>query len=543
LDSLSDQVHDLRACVRDLAALSSLSLAWSRADLLGVAESLAVILTRVLSADLLYVRLTNLAGGPDVEIARSSQGPVEPDQASAIGDAVRTLAAADDISDPAPGIPNPFGGGTVHLAIFQLGYAGESGTLVAGSRRPNFPGQTERLLLSVSANQAAVSLQQKRSEQALKEADRRKDEFLATLAHELRNPLAPLGSALEILRLTGPDSPALNRLRDIMDRQLKQMVRLVDDLLDVSRITRDKIELRSESVDLATVAESALETSRPLMVESQHEITVNLPPDPLVVIGDHTRLVQVVSNLLNNSAKYTPERGKISLSLTRDGEDAVIRVLDNGMGMPVTLLPRVFDMFAQGGETGAHAHGGLGIGLTLVKRLISMHGGTVEAYSEGPGYGSEFVVRLPAAADLAQFPPNLRVRAETGSPWPPLRILLADDNVDAIESLSMLLELLGNEVYTVPDGSSALELAMKLGPDVILLDIGLPDINGYEVARRIREQHGKSVVLVALTGWGAGEDKRRSREAGFDFHLVKPVDWAVLQDVLAQAHQAVKVTG
>ena len=378
--------------------------------------------------------------------------------------------------------------------------------------------------------------ERKRAEEALKEADRRKDEFLATLAHELRNPLAPIRNALQILEM-GEDNPALAKeMRAMMERQVQQMVRLVDDLFDVSRITRGTFELRQERLDLAAVAANAVETSRPLIDAARHVLTVALPSRPVFVEGDKTRLAQVLSNLLNNSAKYTPEGGQISLTVECRNDQAVVRIRDNGVGIPAEMLGRVFDMFTQVNRFAHASQTGLGIGLTLVRNLVEMHGGAVEAHSEGSGTGSEFVVRLPLAkreeitgrgAETAEAAP--------GAPASARRVLVVDDNIDAAESLGRLLRLMGNQVRTAHDGPSALETAASFIPDVVLLDIGLPGMDGHEVARRLRLLSGlQEAVLVAQTGWGQDEDRRRSREAGFNHHLVKPVSVAALQAVLGE---------
>ncbi len=368
----------------------------------------------------------------------------------------------------------------------------------------------------------------------LSEADRRKDEFLATLAHELRNPLAPIRNGLQVMRRAGGDSQAVARVRDMMERQLGQMVRLVDDLLDVSRITRGKLELRKEQVELAAVLGSAVETSRPLIEAAGHRFTVTLPPAPVYLDADLTRLAQVVSNLLTNSAKYTERGGRIRLTAERQGDEAVVTVEDTGVGIPADMLPKVFEMFTQVDRSLEKAQGGLGIGLTLVKRLVGMHGGTVEARSEGYGKGSEFVVRLPVAAAVPAEETVRREDAGAGGESVKRRILVVDDNEDSANSLSLLLRLMGSEVRTAHDGLAAVAEAAAFQPDVILLDIGMPKLNGYEACRRIREgPGGKRFVIVACTGWGQDEDRRRSKEAGFDFHMVKPVDAAELEKLLA----------
>ena len=368
----------------------------------------------------------------------------------------------------------------------------------------------------------------------LREADRRKDEFLATLAHELRNPLAPIRNALQIMGLTGTSGAAAEQLRKTMDRQLTQMVRLVDDLLDVSRITRGTIELRKERVELAAVVASAVETSRPLIDAAGHELTITLPPEPLHLDADMTRMAQVFSNLLNNAARYTKQGGHIWLTAQRHGGEVVVKVRDTGLGIPADMLPKIFEIFTQVDQSLERSQGGLGIGLTLVKRLVEMHGGTVEAFSEGPGRGSEFVVRLPVMVETPKpIPPEPTVSEPTTTTA--RRILVVDDNRDAATTLAMLLKFAGNETLTAYDGLEAVEAAATFRPDVILLDIGMPKLSGYDACRKIREQPwGKNMVLIALTGWGQEEDRRKSKDAGFNGHLVKPLDVTALKNLLAE---------
>jgi PAS domain S-box-containing protein len=368
---------------------------------------------------------------------------------------------------------------------------------------------------------------------ALKEADRRKDEFLALLAHELRNPLAPIRTGVELMRLAGDDPAVVEEVRTTMERQSQQMVRLIDDLLDVSRITRGTMELRKSRIELAAVVESAVETVGHIIREMGHELSVDLPKQPIVVDGDPARLSQVISNLLNNAAKYMARGGKISLSAQRHRSTVTISVKDQGIGIAPEMIDRIFDMFIQVDDSLDRAQGGLGIGLTLVKRLVEMHGGTVKARSAGVNQGSEFTVRLPIVVEL------LRQRHESnGQQLPPSgkrRVLIVDDNESAAHVLGMLLKALGNEVQTAFDALYAIELAEQFRPDVVLLDLGMPKMNGYEAARHIRSQPwGKTMVLAALTGWGQEDDKRRTREAGFDHHFVKPVDPATLQRFLAE---------
>jgi PAS domain S-box-containing protein len=372
--------------------------------------------------------------------------------------------------------------------------------------------------------------ERKQVEASLQEADRRKDEFLATLAHELRNPLAPIRNGLQVIKLAGNNHQAVEQIRSMMERQLGQMVRLVDDLLDVSRITRNKLELRKERVELAAAVHSAVETSRPVMEEAGHELTVTLPPESVYVDADVTRLAQVFANLLNNAAKYTERGGRITLAVERLGSEVIVRVRDTGVGIPEAMLHKIFELFTQVDRSLEKAQGGLGIGLTIVKRLVEMHGGTVEARSDGHAQGSEFAVRLPVVRSVAAE----RTGQDHASSTACRRILVVDDNKDSAISLAMMLRIMGNETLTAHDGLEALDLAAVFKPHVVLLDIGMPKLNGYDTARRIRGQTwGKGMVLVAVTGWGQDEDKRQALEAGFDHHLVKPVDPAALEELLA----------
>jgi signal transduction histidine kinase len=370
----------------------------------------------------------------------------------------------------------------------------------------------------------------------LADADRRKDEFLAMLAHELRNPLAPVRNGLHVLRLRAAADPEVDRLAEMLTRQVGQIVRLVDDLLDVSRITRGTVPLRRERVDLAAVVDQAVEAARPLLDARRHRLTVTAAPEPIHVDADPARLAQVIGNILNNAGKYMDEGGRAWLETRREGDEAVIAVRDAGVGISAEMLPRVFDLFTQADGTLDRSQGGLGVGLTLVRRLVEMHGGTVHAASPGPGRGSEFVVRLPALPATAG---PARARPADPEPPPPSprprRILVVDDNVDSADSLATLLELSGHQVRTAYGGAAALEAAESHRPEVVLLDIGLPGMDGYEVARRLRGgTTSAGVTLVALTGYGQDTDRRRTQEAGFDHHLVKPVNPDELARLLAK---------
>ena len=377
----------------------------------------------------------------------------------------------------------------------------------------------------------------KRAEEALREADRRKDEFLATLAHELRNPLAPIRNVVHVLQLTGGDDPAARKARDMMERQLNHLVRLVDDLLDVSRITRGKLRLRAEPTDLGAVVRNAVEVSRPLIEQAGHELTVSLPAEVVPLHADVVRLSQVFANLLNNAAKYTEPGGRIRLTATVEGPTVAVSVRDTGVGIPPAALPKLFDIFSQVAGHQERSQGGLGIGLSLVKGLVELHGGTVETRSDGPGTGSEFVVRLPVTRSAglgARTSEAPALRAPSSALRVTRRVLVVDDNRDSAESLAMMLKLTGNEVRTAFDGEAGLAEAEAFRPDVAFLDIGMPRLDGHECARRIRSSPwGGGVLLVAMTGWGQEEDRRRTRAAGFDHHLVKPVDPEALRMILA----------
>jgi PAS domain S-box-containing protein len=373
----------------------------------------------------------------------------------------------------------------------------------------------------------------KQVEEALREADRRKDEFLALLAHELRNPLAPLRNGLQVMRLAADNPGLVAQTRDMMDRQLFHMVRLIDDLLDVSRISRNKMELRRSRVLLADVVSSAVETARPALEEAGQELTIALPSEPVQLDADLTRLAQVFGNLLNNSAKYTERGGHIGLTATLDGDQVIVAVQDNGIGIPPSALPNIFDIFSQVDRSIERSTGGLGIGLALVKGLVEMHGGTVEAASLGQGKGSTFTVRLPVLKGRAEPSPGTPDEERPDSSGAKRRILVVDDNEDSAASMAMMLQLLGNDVRIAQDGIEAVEMAEQFRPQVVLMDIGMPRLNGYEATRRIREQPwGRGMTVIALTGWGQDGDRAKSREAGCDGHLVKPIDLPDLEKLL-----------
>jgi PAS domain S-box-containing protein len=407
---------------------------------------------------------------------------------------------------------------TVSLTISPI--KDESGNVIGASKIAR--DVTERKRLEDDLRRLAADLSA---------ADRRKNEFLATLAHELRNPLAPMSNMLEVLKRSNGDADILKRAHDTIERQLAQMVRLVDDLLDLNRITHDRLELRRSEVELSSVIQQAVEVARPLIDEAGHKLTIDLPDEPIYLNADRARLAQVFGNLLNNSSKYTGPEGTISLTAKRIDGEVVVAVKDNGAGIPQDKLDSIFDMFMQVDRTSEQSQAGLGIGLTLVKRLTEMHGGSIEARSAGEGQGSEFVVRLPV---LSKPTAVSSLEPEVQDSLAERRILIVDDNRDSADSLAMLLEITGNKTYMAHDGVEALEAIEKYRPEVVLLDIGLPRLDGHEVCRRVREQPwGKNIVIIALTGWGQEDDRRKSEEAGFNGHLVKPVDYDKLLELLS----------
>ncbi|WP_075289452.1 response regulator [Pararhizobium arenae] len=368
---------------------------------------------------------------------------------------------------------------------------------------------------------------------ALKEADRRKDEFLATLAHELRNPLAPLRHGLDILR-RNPNVEASADVRDMMDRQLVHMIRLIEDLLDVSRVSQGKIELRRQQTRVEDVVRAAIETSHPLMEQAGHKLSVDMPPHPIWLDADQARLSQVVANLLNNAAKYTPAGGSIGVTVAVEGNNAVIDVSDTGVGIPANMRSNIFHLFEQVDHHLDRSQGGLGIGLALVRQLVALHGGTVEALEGRGGRGSIFRVRLPLAAGF-DLTPDVPAPPKDDLPSRPLRVLVIDDNVDVANTMGWMLEEIGHDYELVHDGREALQTAHHYRPDVILLDIGLPGMNGYEVCQAFRQDAlFTGTPIIAQTGWGQDRDKERASEAGFSHHLTKPVALDTLQETLAK---------
>jgi PAS domain S-box-containing protein len=379
--------------------------------------------------------------------------------------------------------------------------------------------------------------QRRRAELALRNADKRKDEFLATLAHELRNPLAPICMGAELLALGDNDEQTTEEVREMIERQAHHMVRLIDDLLDVSRITRGKLDLRKTRIELADIIGDAVAAVRPALDANRHEFIVRMPAEPLPLLADGHRLTQVITNLLNNAAKFTPPAGRIELVAAQSGGEVSVAVSDSGIGIAADKLDSVFEMFAQIHPNGESARGGLGIGLALVKSLVELHGGRVNVHSRGPNLGTTFTVRLPILSGPAKPITDGGGNRDTFPRQQRKRVLVVDDNPDALESLSIAVEWMGNEVRRAHDGIEALQVAETFKPDVVLMDLGMPNMNGIDAARQIRsEPWGRDLALVATTGWGQAEDRRRTAEAGFDRHLVKPVAISALRELLSETH-------
>src|SRR5690606_2792858 len=397
---------------------------------------------------------------------------------------------------------------------------------------PDIDPATNRVLGFVGAITDVT--ERRKLEDQLREADHRKDEFLALLAHELRNPLAPIRYAAGLLKPGVPQEISA-AAHDVIERQVGHMARLLDDLLDVSRLTRNTLELRLERVDLRAIVTASVDTVRPLFEAVNHRLTVALPPEPAWVMGDSTRLLQVLGNLLNNAAKFTDPGGRIEVEVGREAGRFALRVRDSGIGIAPELQPKLFELFVQGDRKHTRGTGGLGVGLSLAKRLVEMHGGSIEAHSEGFGSGSVFTVRLPMAAEAAPSEP--RAVAENVLPifHRKHQLLIVDDNMDAANSLAIIAQMSGFVTHIANDGLAAIEMADLVRPEGIIMDLGMPKMSGYEAARWVRQQPwGKDTVLIAVTGWGQEEDRRRSREAGFDVHLTKPVDSAELLNHLHQ---------
>lgn len=414
-----------------------------------------------------------------------------------------------------------------------------------GNLQPHHDGDPLRIIGTVSDITANKEREEelRRLAANLSEADRRKTEFLAVLAHELRNPLAPIRHGLQLIRSQAVQAETFGKVRDMLDRQVDQMVRLVNDLLDVARITSGKVELRKQAAEIAELVKGAVETSMPLIEASGHTLVVSVPEAPIWVFVDPGRVSQVISNLLNNAAKYTPSGGTISLNVVLEGTDVMIAVADNGVGIAAHAIGTVFDLFRQVGQDFERSQGGLGIGLSLVRQLIDMHGGTTSAHSAGEGKGSTFTARLAVSKPATKVLPANLARPE-GQGSHSLRILIADDNADAADIFCLLLQVSGHTVEVAHDGRTAVNMARTSLPDVVFLDIGMPGMNGFETAKAMRNIPALSnIILVALTGWGSEEDKIMSHEAGFDHHLIKPVDLKVIEQLIADTVESSRLDG
>ena len=476
-------------------------------------------------------------GGVDAATAATLCGAPSDDTLPGAVTATRRAIVCEDVQgsdDPRFAVLRSLGI-TAHACFPLIAHERLLGTLSFGTRRPSAFASDDVAGMQFVSEQFAVSLERERLIEEislrnydLAEADRRKDEFLAMLAHELRNPMAPIVNAVHLLRMPQAQAPVTQRALDAIDRQVGHLVRIIDDLLDLSRINTGKIELRTERVSLAAIVEHAVQTSAPLMQKHRHELVVSQPPDDVHLTADRTRLGQVVTNLLDNAARYSPPGGRIDLVVVREGTEAVITVRDRGVGIRPELLDSVFDLFVQSERPADRAPGGLGIGLTLVKRLVEMHGGTVAAHSEGLGRGSEFVVRLPIgdAPPTTTAPPPPTPAATPDAPSErALRVMVIEDNADVRETMQDFLQLSGHKVSVAADGPSAVEALVEQRPEVALVDIGLPGLDGYQVLAALRARGARlPTVFIALTGYGRPEDRKRAIDAGFHDHMVKPVD-------------------
>jgi signal transduction histidine kinase/ActR/RegA family two-component response regulator len=509
---------ELEACVRDLMGLLALPALWTGRDPATVLTLLTEALEAVLPVQVCYAASELGAENEPAVVFRAGGETVALDEPGwqPFIHACRTSQGMRSVRIEATPL------GPLYAVRVEMDYAGAEAAVCVGTPDASFPNVTQSALLRAAVSLAAAGLQSARLVREREEANRAKDEFLAMLGHELRNPLAPIVTALNLMKLRSGNR--LNRESEIIERQVGHLIRLVDDLLDISRVARGKVELKREPVEMSEVVAKAIETASPLLEQRRHYLSVEVPATGLLVYGDPTRLAQVVANLLTNAAKYTEPGGHIAVRAWVEGARVHLAVQDNGAGISPDLLPRVFDLFQQGRRTMDRAEGGLGIGLALVKSLTHLHGGSVSARSGGVGRGSEFAIALPlltmepAAVDQASAQPTLG-RAGTAE-----RVLVVDDNHDAADLIGEMLRAVGHEVFIAHDAFEALSLAERLDPSVIVLDIGLPVMNGYDVARRIRKMFGgRAPRLIALTGYGLDHDRARSHEAGFEQHLVKPV--------------------
>ncbi len=512
--------EQLQSCIRDLMRLLALPAVWNGRDTAEILGQLCVALESALALEACYVSVRLRASEPMVSVLRIRGAFVDADSPSW---QCLTAAAGLTHSGPPSMIDNtPIG--ALRMVSYDMGYFGEGSVCVA-SIDPKFPSATQALVLQAAVTLAASGLQSARLTREIKEAATAKDEFLMKLGHELRNPLSPIVTALSVIKMrTGP---VLTREHQIIERQASQLTRLVNDLLDMSRLNRGKIELAKERVEMGEVVARAVRIAGPLLEQRGHDVQIDAPAG-LLVNGDPARLAQIVANLLTNAAKYTEPGGHIAVTATRDNAQIRLSVKDDGAGIDEQLLPWIFDLFFQSGTTLDRKAAGLGVGLSLVKALVALHGGTVTATTRGPGRGSELVVTLPespmTAAAAPERAPEARAVATRSE-----SVVVVDDNRDAAELVSEMLSAVGHEVSVAHDALQALSFIARLKPTVVVLDIGLPVMDGYELARRIRDEFGEnSPRLIAVTGYGLDQDKARSKEVGIDTHLVKPVDLEML---------------
>jgi signal transduction histidine kinase/ActR/RegA family two-component response regulator len=549
-EELKSSVFQEPDALRDIVAVSLLPAMWAGAAPLRVAESLASALYTTLAPCFIYVAFSSSSDrrGSDIEIVQIARHETDNRLARDLGVAIREWARTHD-PDELLQLPTPLGAGAVSIHVRNLGLDGQFGILAAGLTEAGPAHPLIDTVLNVAASQASIAIQNARlltgvrereaqiqkNNIELAEANRHKDEFLAMLAHELRNPIAAISNAVALSRTAG-GAQRMGQITDVMDRQVRHLTRLVDDLLDVSRVTLGKIKLHKEILQLAPIIEEAAFSVQNLISQRGHTLSLHLPQAPLRVLGDPTRLEQIVQNLLTNAAKYSNPGGRIEVHL-RDLRDAVeMEVRDNGLGITPEMLGHIFDLFTQANSSLDRSEGGLGIGLTLVKTLVELHGGQITAASEGLGKGSTFTVRLPAYTE-AHAEPSSSEMGESARAAARRKVLLVDDNPDLIEMLGLLLEQHGYEVNSASDSKSAIAVFDRHSPDVALLDIGLPEVSGYQLARILREKNRDNLLLIAISGYGQAEDRQRSMAAGFDFHLTKPVDPVVLFSIIANSRQ------
>jgi signal transduction histidine kinase/ActR/RegA family two-component response regulator len=517
---------ELQACLRDLMSLLALPSLWSGRDPATVLRILAEALEGILSIEVCHVTASFAVNEPPLSLLRVNRQVLASDSKEWFE---FSSARAPGLSREPIMTQERTPHGELRIARLAMSYSGDVGVLTIGASRSDFPRPAEMVLLRAAASLAASGLRAARLTQEREDALRAKDEFLAMLGHELRNPLAPIVTALDLIKLRAGGE--LTREQQIIERQVGNLTALVDDLLDVARVTRGKIELKKSPIDIALVVSKAVETARPLLERHSHHLHVNIAYPVPIIDADPMRLSQVVANLLVNAAKYTQPGGDITVSATRELSGMLLSVKDNGIGIDEKLLPCVFDLFQQGRRTIDRAAGGLGIGLAIVKSLVGLHGGSVSAYSEGPGRGSEFMVRLPlsTAGNIETILGSLEGSHATHAGKPRERVLVVDDNRDAAAMVAESLRTVGHEAAVAYDAPEALALSESFCPTVIVLDIGLPVIDGYELAMMMRERWGdRAPRMIALTGYGLAEDRKRSREAGVAVHLVKPVSMECL---------------